>query len=101
MGGIPLPALAIRPPEQPDLLGNVGKVSQLQNLAQQHQLGQAQLQSDQMKNQLEAQQLQDQQTVRQVLGQNQGNLGASLPQLAGKVSPQTFMSLAKAHLEVT
>jgi hypothetical protein len=49
MGSFGLPALAIKPPEQPDLLGNIGKVSQLQNIAQQHQLGQQAIQEGNLK----------------------------------------------------
>jgi len=52
-----------------------------------------------MENQMRAQQLRDQQAVMQTLQATNGDLGAALPQLAGKVSPQTYMGLAKAHFE--
>jgi hypothetical protein len=47
MGSYGLPALAIKPPEQPDLLGNIGKVEQLKSMVQQGQLGQVQVQQQQ------------------------------------------------------
>lgn len=95
MGSFGLPALSIRPPEQPDLLGNIGKIAQLKGAMQSQQIGQEQLQSDQMKNQMQAQQLRDQQVVQQTLSATNGDLDAALPQLASKVSPQTFMGLDK------
>jgi hypothetical protein len=110
MAGIPLPALDIKQ-QQSDPLESYGRLVQLQSLLQQQkynqqaqplkiQEAQQQLQSGELENQQKAMQLKDQQTVMQVLSQNQGDLDRSLPQLAGKVSPQTFMGLAKAHLDM-
>src|SRR3954467_4209643 len=110
MAGIPLPALDIKQ-QQSDPLESYGRLVQLQSLLQnqkfqqqiqplQQQQEQQKVQSGEMENQQKAMQLKDQQTVMQVLSQNQGDLDRSLPQLAGKVSPQTFMGLAKAHLDM-
>ena len=56
MGAYGLPALAIHAPEQPDLLGQIGKITQLKSLLQGQQLQQGQLQMQQ-------QQIKDQQAM--------------------------------------
>lgn len=62
MGGasIPLPALDLRPMEQPDLLGMAGKAAQLRNMQQQFQGGQ-------LENQQRQQQLKDSQAMTQAM----------------------------------
>lgn len=47
MPSIPLPALGIRPPEQPDVMAQYAKAVQLKSLMQQQQLQQGQLQQQQ------------------------------------------------------
>jgi len=44
---ISLPALAIAPQQQPDVLGQVAKIQQLRNLQQQQQVGQLEIQQRQ------------------------------------------------------
>lgn len=107
MDSFGLPALAIKPPEQEDLLGRVGKITQLKSLLNRQQMQPLELQQEQQKvqsGQLELQQQQqdmkDRQTVQQVLAQTNGDMDAALPQLAGKVSPKTFMGLQKAHVDI-
>ena len=62
--GIPLPALGLRPVEQPDPLGQLGKVvalkSLMQNQAAQQQMLPLQVQQAQQQSQLGQLQLQDQ-----------------------------------------
>ena len=60
MSGISFPALAIRPPEQADLLGQAAKAEQLQNAQQQNQAGQLEIQQRQ-------QALKDQQAMTQAM----------------------------------
>lgn len=75
--GIPLVALGVRPPEQPDILGQQQKAVQLRNMMQsgqqaaamapgQQQIQQQQIQAGQQQNQMGALQLQDAQTLRQL-----------------------------------
>ena len=59
MSTIPLPALDVKPVQQPDVLGQYGKLIALQNAQQQGQMGNIQLQQAQL-------QLQDQQKMRQI-----------------------------------
>jgi hypothetical protein len=68
MGSYGLPALAIKPPQQEDLLSKVGQITQLKSMMQAQQLQKGQLamqpgalQAEQMKNQATAQDLQDNQ----------------------------------------
>jgi hypothetical protein len=103
---IPLPALSIRPYEQADPLSQYAKAVSLKNLLGQGQIqqGAQQLQQQQIvgetqQNQQRAQQMQDQQTAMQVIGANNGDIGKSIPQLAGKVSPLTLQALQKAHAD--
>lgn len=111
MSEISLPALAVRPPEQqPGPLDQFAKVTQLKSLlnAQQYQQQaqplelqqkQAETQSAQLQLQQQQKQAQDQQTVMQTIAKHNGDIGAALPELASSVTPQTYMGLAKAHLE--
>jgi hypothetical protein len=63
MGSIPLPALDIKPPQQPDMLGSFQKLMALRNMGQQQQLQQQQLVSGQQEQQLRQQTIQDQQAT--------------------------------------
>lgn len=58
------------------------------------------LKQQQIQTQQQQRALQDQQTVMDTLRQNNGDIAASLPQLAGKVTPSTYMGLADAHLKI-
>jgi hypothetical protein len=51
LGNIPLPALSIRPPEQPDMMANMSKLMMLKNALGQQQLQQQGLQTAQLENQ--------------------------------------------------
>ena len=57
MSSIPLPALDIRPPQQPDMMGDMSKLMTLRSLMGQQQLQQQQIQEGQLR-------LQDQQVLR-------------------------------------
>src|SRR4051812_29978451 len=93
---IPLPALGVQPPQQPDLLGQVAKVRQIQAMGQEQKLRGQQIQTGEIENQMRQRELQDQQTTQQVLGAHGGDLDSALPELAGKVTAKTFISLQKA-----
>lgn len=63
---IPLPALQIRPPEQPNVAQQYGQMLSLRSLLGQQQLQQQQIQAGQQENQLRAAQIQDIQTAKQL-----------------------------------
>lgn len=97
---MPLPQPTIQyDPQQSGPLDQYAKAVSLRDMLQRGQVQQEQLKAAQLENQQRETALRDQQTVMQVLGQNNGDIGAALPQLAGKVTPQTYMGLAKAHAE--
>lgn len=97
MSSIPLPALHVNPPADP--LESIQKAMSLKSLMQGQQIQGQQIQENQLKLQQQQQAAQDQQTVKQILGQTQGNVEAALPLLAGKVSPQTLQGLQKFNVE--
>jgi hypothetical protein len=68
-------------------------------LAQLKMMGSQQTAVDQ-ENQLRQQQLNDQKTVMQILSAHNGDMTTAMPELAGKVTPQTYMGLKKYDLEV-
>src|ERR1017187_1012247 len=110
MGSIPLPALDIKPPQQPDMLGSFQKLMALRGMGQQQQLQQSQLQGEQQKNEMGALQLQDQQNLRALspqfiqkddTGKVQGfdyNGFANAAASKG-VSPQTVNAIVNSHAE--
>jgi hypothetical protein len=64
------------------------------------QYAQAQnIQQKSLELQQQQRQMADQQKVMAVLGKNNGNVRASLPELSGQVTPQTFMGLQKFDLD--
>src|SRR5437868_4654372 len=65
--GISLPALAIRPPQQPDLLGEVAKMRQIQGMGQEQQLRGQQIQAGQLENEQRVQQIRDQKATTQAM----------------------------------
>lgn len=99
MSSIPLPALSVHAPEQPNLLQQVSQIQSLKGMMGQQQIQQQQQQSGAIDLQMKQQQQKDQQTVMQVLSAHGGNLQSALPELSGKISPQTFMGLDKYNLE--
>jgi hypothetical protein len=97
---IPLPALGIQPPQQPDLLGQVAKVRQIQAMGQEQQLRGQQIQTGELENQMRQRDMQDQQTTMQILGKHNGDLESALPELASSVSAKTFLGLQKSAVEL-
>lgn len=65
MASIPLPALDVRQPQQPDTLGDVSKLMALRSMMGQQQVQQQQIQAGQLENQQRQLALQDQQTLRE------------------------------------
>jgi hypothetical protein len=100
MSNIPLPALSIQPPQQPDLLGQVAKVRQIQAMGQEQQLRGQQIQTGDLENQMRQRDMLDQQTTMQILGKHNGDLESALPELASSVSAKTFLGLQKSAVEL-
>ncbi len=63
MASIPLPALDLRPVQQPDAMGEVSKLMALKSMMGQQQIQQQQIQSNQQEQQLRQQQIKDQQAT--------------------------------------
>jgi hypothetical protein len=95
------PALGIRPPEQPDPLGQYQKAMSLKSLM----LGQQAAQQEQQLRGIQVQQaqtaLQDQQTVSRLFAQNNGDLDKTIADAAkAGVQPQTLTGLQTHALDV-
>jgi hypothetical protein len=91
MGSIPLPALDVKTPQQPDMMGEMGNVMRLQALRQQManaplqtQALQQQVQAGQMENQQRQLQLNDQQAMTKAMQQWDGKDLSALPSLVLK-----------------
>lgn len=101
MGGVtinPLPVTTFRP-EQQDTTENYLRLKSLMG-QQQLQQGQVQAQGQeaqlrQQQIQMQQRQMQDSQTLMETLAKHNGNLTAALPELQGKVLPQTWLPLAQ------
>ncbi len=94
MGSIPLPALAVKPPDQPDPLGAFQKLMALRSLANQQQIQQQTIQTQQQEQQLRAQQIADQQLTQQYLAQNKDATFADAAEaLKGKISVPAYTNL--------
>lgn len=74
MSSIPLPALAVKPPEQPDILGQMSRIQALRGMQQQQQAGALELQQKQ-------QAVADQQAMTQAMHQWDGKNLEDLPTL--------------------
>lgn len=74
MASIPLPALSVRPPEQPDVLGQLSKLQALRNMGQQNQ-------ENQLKIQQEQQGLADQQAMTKAMHEWDGKNLDDLPSI--------------------
>lgn len=105
MSSIPLPALAVRPPEQPDMMGNFSKL-----LAMKQMMGQQQIQQQEI--QQHAMELKDQQTMRDlapkyVTKDDSGKVtgydadGFSKAALGAGVSPQKVSALQLQQAEAS
>lgn len=97
MSSIPLPALGLKTPEQPDMFGNLAKALSVKNLQQESQRSTIETQ--------QAQQGQaDQQAFRQAMtdplmkGKTIGEIADVLAQ-GGHISPTAFTAAKKADLE--
>lgn len=99
MGGIQLPALGLRPPQVPDPLEQLGKIGALKNQQQQGQLQQQSIQEGQLALQQKQRQMQDQQTIMQAAAAHGGSLVDALPELAGKISAQSYIPLQKSIID--
>lgn len=93
MSSIPLPALHVQAPQQEDLLGQAGKVVNLQSMLQQRQMQSMQLQQAQLD-------LDDQKKIRQAFMDAQGDMDKTID-LSAKagVKPQTLLALKNSALE--
>lgn len=69
MASIPLPALDVRPPQQPDPMGDVSKLMAMKSMLGQQQVQQQQLQAGQLENQQREMDLKDQQNMRSLAPQ--------------------------------
>lgn len=107
MGSIPLPALGIRPPDQPDFLGEVGKVMQLKSLMAQQQMQPIQLENaktELLTRKLQEKQLErdqaDQAKIADLYTKNNGDLDKTLSDAArAGVQPSTVMKYQDFNLD--
>lgn len=107
MGTYSVPPL--RFPEQPDLLGNFEKIQALRNMQQESQLRAQQMQNAQLENKSKSLELQQQQQAMQDLktiqdtlqkaGPN-ATLGDVLPDLQGKIQPDTWFKMRQADMQM-
>lgn len=99
MSTIPLPALDLKNPQQPDMMGDVSKLMALRSMMNQQQGQEQRIQAGTQENQIRALQLQDQQTLRESakgLDWTQPDAFQKLIQGAQQkgVSPQTLSQLS-------
>lgn len=102
MGNIPLPALSIKPPEQPDTLTNLSNLLHVKSQLQGQQLQGLQTQEAQINlDNARKQQLEDK-TIRDSYRKNAGDLEATIKDAAatGNVSPGTLTKLQETHLKI-
>ena len=100
--GIPLVALMGRQPQIENYQDMQARAAGIQNMRGQNALQPGELQEQQQRIQAQKQAQADNQTAMQALAQTKGDLGAAIPQLAGKISIPAYQSLVKdhtAHLE--
>src|SRR6185369_4934413 len=99
MGSYGLPALHVNPPEQPDLLGNLGKIMQLRNMQQQGQIGQQQLEAGQLENQQRQMDIDSQKAFIKAYQESGGDPQATA-QLAAKygAKPQALVAWQQSQV---
>lgn len=110
MGSIPLPALDIKPIQQPDMMNQLGNLYRLKAMQQQaanapleRQALQQQVQGGQLQLQQQQQAMKDQQTFRSVMA-DPSMQGKTIGQVAdtlaskGALSPQGLLELKKADV---
>jgi hypothetical protein len=99
MGNIPLPALGVQAPQQPDVMGGLSKLLAIRGMLGQQQLQQQAMQSGSLDLQMKQRQMQDQQTIMETAAAHGGSLLDALPELAGKISAATYTSLQKSIID--
>lgn len=102
MSSIPLPALSIKPQEQPDTLTNLSNLLHVKSQLQGQQLQGLQTQEAQINlDNARKQQLEDK-TIRDSYRKNAGDLEATIKDAAatGNVSPGTLTKLQETHLKI-
>jgi hypothetical protein len=96
MGNIPLPALGVQAPQQPDVMGGLSKLLAIRGMLGQQQLQQQAMQSGSLDLQVKQRQMQDQQTIMETAAAHGGSLLDALPELAGKISAASYIPFKKA-----
>jgi hypothetical protein len=90
---IQLPALGIQAPQQPDLLGQVAKLRQIQGMGQEQQLRAQQIE-------MQAQKLKDTKTVTALYAQNGGDLDKTVSDAAkAGVTPENVHGAGQVQRE--
>jgi hypothetical protein len=82
MASIPLPALAVKPAEQPDVLGQLSRLQALRSMQNQQQIQQQQIEAGQQENAAREQQLKDSQIISRAFVENNGDPDKVLKQAA-------------------
>lgn len=102
MGGvtIPLPALDVRPPQQPDLMGQLAKVGQIKGQQQEQQLRAQQMQSNDLGLQQQQLSLDSQKALQKAYLEANGDPGKTI-ELGAKygAKPQELMAFQNAAIE--
>jgi hypothetical protein len=101
MSNIPLPALSIQPPQQPDLLGQVAKVRQIQAMGQEQQLRQQKVQSNALDIQQQERDARDSQAMTAAMQEWDGKNPDELPGLLikNKASAKAVFGMKSSILE--
>ena len=82
-----------------DPLEQYAKLQQIKSQMQGQQIQGQQIQENQIDLQMKQRQQADQQTIMQTAAKYNGNLSQALPELAGKISAQSFIPLQKSILD--
>lgn len=109
MSSIPLAALSVRPPEQPNILDQYAKTMQLKQLGQQtqqqaalypgqQQLQQQQIQASQMQNQETAKNIADQAKIEKIINDSGDDMKSVIPKIMG-INPQLGLQYQKSIME--
>lgn len=105
MSSIPLAALSVKPPPEPDFLGNYQKVMQLKNLAAQNQMipGQQQIQQQQIQGnalglQEKQKQIDDQAKIEKIITDSGNDIKSAIPKIMA-VNPQLGIAYQKSILD--
>jgi len=99
MSSIPLPALGVQAPQQPDVMQGLSKLLQIRNMMGQQQIQKQTIDSNALSLQQQKRDLQDQQTIMETAAAHGGSLVDALPELASKISAKTFIPLQKSIID--